>query len=90
MDIATCQELTPGDIQKNLKFCMFLPFGKAGELEILRYQGIAVDDSIFTLDALTLKPSSFCNVGVKLNVAGQIRLAIVVKHRCECNRNPIK
>ena len=38
---------------------------KAGGLQILRCQGIAVVKYSFTLDALTLKPSGFCNVGVK-------------------------
>ena len=38
---------------------------KAGELQILRCQGIAVGYYGFTFDALTLKPSDFCNVGVK-------------------------
>ena len=42
-----------------------LPFGKAGELQILCCQGIKVNDYNFTLDAWTLKPSGFCNVGVK-------------------------
>jgi hypothetical protein len=37
---------------------------KAGGLQILRCQGIAVGNYSFTLDALTLKPSGFCNVGV--------------------------
>ena len=41
-----------------------LPYGKAGELQILRCQGIEVGNYEFTLDALTLKPSDFCNVGV--------------------------
>jgi len=43
-----------------------LPFGKAGELQILCCQGFAVNDYSFTLDALTLKPSGFCNVRVHL------------------------
>ena len=30
-----------------------------------RDQGIAVGNYSFTLDALTLKPSNFCNVGLK-------------------------
>ena len=55
-------------------FLIFLPFRKAGGLQIPvfngicdpRSQGIAVADYSFTLDALALKPSSFCNVGVKL------------------------
>jgi len=38
--------------------------GKAGGLQILRCQGIAVGNYSFTLDAWTLKPSDFCNVGV--------------------------
>jgi hypothetical protein len=37
---------------------------KAGGLQILRSQGIAVRNYSFTLDAWTLKPSGFCNVGV--------------------------
>jgi hypothetical protein len=45
-----------------------LPCGKAGGLQILRCQGIAVGHYSFTLDAWTLKPSGFCNVGV--NEAG--------------------
>ncbi len=40
------------------------PFGKAGGHQILRCQAIAVGDYSCTLDALTLKPSDFCNVGV--------------------------
>jgi hypothetical protein len=40
----------------------FLPFGKAGELQILCCQGIAVRYYSFTLDALALKLSDFCNV----------------------------
>ena len=36
---------------------------KAGGLQILRCQGIAAGNYNFTLDALTLKPSGFCNVG---------------------------
>jgi hypothetical protein len=43
---------------------------KAGGLQILRCQEIAVANYSFTLDALTLKPSGFCNVGVK---TGDIR-----------------
>jgi hypothetical protein len=41
-----------------------LPGGKAGGLQILRCQGIVVAYYKFTLDAWTLKPSEFCNVGV--------------------------
>ena len=37
---------------------------KAGGLQILRCQGIAVGNFSFTLDAWPLKPSDFCNVGV--------------------------
>jgi len=38
--------------------------GKAGGLQILRFQGFAVVHYNFTLSALTLKPSGFCNVEV--------------------------
>ena len=38
--------------------------GKAGGLQILCCQGIKVTDYNFTLDALALKPSDFCNVRV--------------------------
>jgi hypothetical protein len=41
-----------------------LPYGKAGVLQILCCQGIKVADYNFTLDALALKPSDFCNVRV--------------------------
>ena len=41
-----------------------LPFGNAGGLQILRCQGFEVNYYDFTLDALTLKPSDVCNVGV--------------------------
>jgi hypothetical protein len=37
---------------------------KAGGLQILRSQGVAVGNYSFTLDAWTLKPSGFCKVGV--------------------------
>ncbi len=36
--------------------------GKAGGLQILCCKGIKVNDYNFTLDALALKPSDFCNV----------------------------
>ncbi len=39
---------------------------KAGGLQILCCQGFAVADYSFTLDALALKPSGFCNVRVHL------------------------
>jgi hypothetical protein len=38
--------------------------GKAGELQILCCQVFEVNVYIFTLDALALKPSGFCNVRV--------------------------
>ncbi len=46
-------------------FAMCLPFGKAGGHQILCCQEFAVNNYSFTLDALALKPSGFCNVGVK-------------------------
>ena len=41
-----------------------LPFGNAGGHQILRCQGFEVKYYDVTLDALTLKPSDVCNVGV--------------------------
>ena len=49
-----------------------LPCGKAGGLQILRCQGIAVGHYGFTLDALTLKSSDFCNVGVNYESESEI------------------
>ena len=37
------------------------PLGKPDDSRSYRYQGIAVDDYSFTLDASALKPSGFCN-----------------------------
>jgi len=49
------------------RFChVVYPTGKAGGHQIWCCQGFAVNDYNFTLDALALKPSGFCNVGVKL------------------------
>jgi WD40 repeat protein len=41
-----------------------LPFGNAGGFQILCCQGFEVKNYDVTLDALTLKPSDVCNVGV--------------------------
>jgi hypothetical protein len=55
-------DLTHGVIQDMFDFLsIFLSFGKAGCLQIQRCQGFAVDHYSFTLGALTLKPSDFCN-----------------------------
>ena len=43
-----------------------LPFGNAGGLQILRCQEFEVKYYVFTLDALTLKPSDVCIVGVTI------------------------
>jgi len=49
----------------------FFTQGKAGGLQIRCCLGFAVAYYGFTLDALALKPSNFCNIGVPptLNVA---------------------
>ncbi len=47
--------------------CCF-PSGKARGLQILRCQGFEVYLYDFTLDALALKPSDFCNIEL-INVA---------------------
>lgn len=46
---------------------MLLPLGKAGGLQILRWQGFEVKNYDFTLDVLILRPSIFCNVGVTVD-----------------------
>ena len=43
------------------RIVIFLPCGKAGGLQIPRCQGFAVVHYSFTLFALALKPSGFCN-----------------------------
>ena len=75
-----------------------LPFGKAGGLQILCCQGIEVTDYNFTLDALALKPSDFCNVRVSstenqrlpapLSVAPEFGIKIRIIGYCPAvNRN---
>ncbi len=58
------QRCIPGSVRF---FSIFftLRFGKAGGLQIRRCQGFAVAHYGFTLGALALKPSDFCNTGVK-------------------------
>jgi hypothetical protein len=46
---------------------------KAGGLQILRSQGIAVGNYGFTLDVWTLKPSGFCDVVVKIKISARPR-----------------
>jgi hypothetical protein len=59
-------ESTTGAFQDQANFSpSFFPFGKAGDHQIRRCQGIAVGDYSFTLGALALSPSGFCNIGVK-------------------------
>jgi len=45
-------------------FLIFYPTGKAGGAQVIRCQGIAVNYYGFTLGALALSPSGFCNAGV--------------------------
>jgi hypothetical protein len=58
----TNQQYIPGSVR------FFLPFGKAGRLQIQRCQGFAVAYYGITLGALALKPSDFNNVGVNAAV----------------------
>jgi len=58
-------ECTNGAIQGRFDISpSFLPFGKAGGLQIRRCQGLAVAHYGFAPGALALKPSGFCNIGV--------------------------
>ena len=60
---------TSGAIQDRFDISpSFLPFRKAGGLQIRRYQGLAVAHYGFTLGALALKPSGFCNIGVYIRL----------------------
>jgi hypothetical protein len=68
--LVLCIDVTICEFHKNLFLNHLFPFGKAGELQILRCQGFAVDYYSFTLYALALEPSSFCNVGV--NASGSL------------------
>jgi hypothetical protein len=59
-------DISIGVLEGWVDFALFFPLEttrKAGGLQILSCQGIAVSYYGFTLDALTLKPSDFCNVG---------------------------
>jgi len=59
-----------------------LPYGKAGGLQILCCQGFEVNYYNFTLDALALKPSGFCNVKVHSSKSSRPRaksLILLVK-----------
>jgi hypothetical protein len=55
-------------LKDRVDFAMLFPLEttrKVGGLQVLRSQGIVVAYYNFALDALTLKPSDFCNVEVK-------------------------
>jgi len=52
-------------------FSCLYPYGKAGGIQIRRCQGIAVKYYGFTLGALALNPSGFCNAGVSFGHAEQ-------------------
>ncbi len=61
------QEQTSGAFQDRFGFSpSFLPSGKAGGLQIRRCQGFAVTHYGFSLGALALKPSDFCNIGIDI------------------------
>jgi len=57
------QRCIPGSVRF---FSIFFTLGKAGGLQIRRCQGFAVAHYGFTLGALALKPSDFCNTGINL------------------------
>jgi hypothetical protein len=57
--------------------------GKAGEIQILRCQGIAVAYYSFILDALSLKRSGFCNVGEGNRKHGHMGYCHVCYHQVE-------
>ena len=59
---------------------LFTLRGKAGRLQTLCCQGIAVTYYSFTLDALVLKPSDFCNDrGKAADISQRRRIASMLK-----------
>ena len=73
-----CHELWIPRMVLFFSFC--LPSMKAGGLQIPCCQGIAVADYSFTLDAIALKPSSFCNVGAYLYLNNNFFVVYAVAH----------
>ena len=68
-----------------------LPYGKAGGLQILGCQGIAVGYYSVTLDVLALKPSDFSNVGVQANLSSfYIDLAEMVYFHIRKTSNSVR
>ena len=55
---------------------LYLPCGNAGGLQILCCQGFEVNNYDVTLDALNLKPSDVCNVGVKAAISKGIVMSL--------------
>ena len=53
-------------------FSFLYPDGKVGGAQIRRCQGIAVKCYGFTLGALALSPSGFCNVGVNSDILSSL------------------
>jgi len=62
-------------------FSCCYPCGKAGAIQIRRYQGIAVDHYGGTLGALALNRSGFCNVWVADIAYGDARKQIAANSR---------
>ncbi len=58
------------------ELAMLFSLRKAGGLQILCCQEIAVANYGFTLDALALKPSGFCNVRVNVKIKSSGNLPI--------------
>ncbi len=59
------------------RFYAIFSTGKAGGLQILRCQWLAVNDYSFAIDALTLEPSDVCNNGVNTRIMGVIPVSSV-------------
>ena len=67
-----------------------LPFGKAGEFQILCCQRFAVNDYNFTPDALALKPSGFCNKGYSDWIIRFVKFQGYQKHPKDIGKSEIE
>ena len=64
LEIVEIMDTTNSEFQETSLFTScFLPYRNPQGLQMRRYQGLEVEDYVFTLDALPLKPSRFCNDG---------------------------
>jgi hypothetical protein len=66
----------------------YYPAGKVGGAQIRRCQGIAVRYYGFTLGALALRPSDFCNAGVDVYAIGKNVTSLFVQIESNLSEQP--